>query len=81
METSDFFDPIILFMNVLLRNEHKKWYYRVLDELNDQKIEIKQSNKCGYERFRYLDNYFENRNISLREQKIIVIGEGYHASS
>lgn len=53
----------------------------MLDELNDQKIEIKKSNKCGYERFRHLDNYFENRNISLREQKIIVIGEGYHASS
>lgn len=53
----------------------------MLDELNDQKIEIKQSNKCGYERFRYLDNYFENRNISLRGQKISVIGEGYHASS
>ena len=53
----------------------------MLDELNDQKIEIKQSNKCGYERFRHLDNYFENRNISLRKQKISVIDEGYHASS
>ena len=53
----------------------------MLDELNDQKIEIKQSNKCGYERFRHLDNYFENRNISYETKKYNVFSEGCNASS
>jgi len=53
----------------------------VLDELNDQKIEIKQSNKCGYERFRFLNNCFENRNISYKTKKYNVFSEGCNASS
>ena len=53
----------------------------MLDELNDQKIEIKQSNKCGYERFRFLISVSKTGIFPKKVKKNNVITIRYHASS